>query len=75
MKMRLLYNLYIYFNIIVFYLFWGYFSVMLVLYILNVEINIILSSIFFLLLGLWLGTCLPVWIKNNWKNGFSNVEK
>ncbi|SHF23929.1 hypothetical protein SAMN05444405_106114 [Bacteroides luti] len=65
MKMRLLYNLYIYFNIIVFYLFWGYFSVMLVLYILNVKINIILSSIFFLLLGLWLGTCLPVWIKNN----------
>jgi hypothetical protein len=41
---------------------------MLVLYILNVEINIILSSIFFLLLGLWLGTCLPVWIKNGVKS-------
>ena len=67
MKKKLLYNLYIYFNVIIYYLFWGYFSIMLILHILDVEINIILSSIFFLLLGLWLGTCLPFWIKNRIK--------
>jgi hypothetical protein len=67
MKIGLLNNLYIHFNRIVFYLFWVYFSIMLIMHVLNVEINIILSSIFFLLLGLWLGTCLPVWIRNGMK--------
>jgi hypothetical protein len=44
-----------YSNIIVGSLFWGYFCVILLLYLLDVKINIYLSFLFFFLLGFWIG--------------------
>jgi len=44
-----------YSNIITGGLFWGYFCVVLLLYLLDVKISVYLSLLFFFLLGLWLG--------------------
>ncbi len=43
-----------YSNIIIGSLFWGYFSVILLLYLLDVKISIYLSFLFLFLLGFWL---------------------
>ncbi len=40
---------------IIYYTFWLYFLAMITLYIIDVYINSLLSSIFFILLGLYLG--------------------
>lgn len=53
---KLTYFLYYYSEVIVYYSFWIYFAILMALYfILGIAIPIILSYLFFLLLGMYLG--------------------
>ncbi|MBD9091599.1 MAG: hypothetical protein EGQ20_03595 [Bacteroides oleiciplenus] len=53
---KLIYQLYYYSGIIVYYLFWGYFSIMMIIhYVFGKSIPPVLSYLFFLLLGMFLG--------------------
>lgn len=53
---KFIYKLYYYSGVIVYYLFWGYFSIIMIIhYILEKPISPILSYLFFLLLGMFLG--------------------
>lgn len=56
---KLIYQLYYYSGIIIYYLFWGCFSVVMIIhYFFNKPISPVLSYLFFLLLGLFLGVKL-----------------
>jgi len=75
MKRKLLYRLFRYSNIIIYSIFWTYFLVLLILHLLNSELNIFLLSLFFVLLGLWLGSSLSVWIRDRMKDMDGKMKK
>lgn len=64
---KILYSLYNNWRAIITWTFWGYVSLMLALYLINVELNSICFSIFFFLLGLWIGSCLSYWLRDEIK--------
>ena len=53
---KIIYKFYYYSNVIIYWLFWGYFIVMVIYrFVLNENIPILLSYLFFLLLGIYCG--------------------
>ncbi len=70
MKKKNLYRFYYYSNIIVNRIFWGYFLVMAIYrFFISKDIPLLLSYLFFLLLGMYLGyklaRCAYDYLKNN----------
>lgn len=64
---KILSGLYHNWRAIITWSFWGYVSVMLALYLMNVELNVYFFIIFFFLFGLWVGSCLSYWLRDEVK--------
>ncbi|WP_321519223.1 hypothetical protein [uncultured Bacteroides sp.] len=65
---KILYNLYHNLQSIITWIFWGYVSVLLSLYLVNIELNTYLFVILFFLFGLWIGSCLSYWLRSELKD-------
>lgn len=55
-KEKLLYNLCYYSHVFFYCSFWGYLGVLIIIHLIGFKLNIYLGYIFFLLLGLWIGS-------------------
>ena len=59
---RLIYTLCLYSQVIIYYVFWIYFAAMILFRsILDIPVTYIMACVFFLLLGMYLGTQLIAW--------------
>jgi uncharacterized membrane protein len=61
---KILYNLYHNLQSIITFTFWGYVAVLLALYLVDIKLDTYLFIIFFFLFGLWIGSTLSHWLKN-----------
>lgn len=55
-----LYRLCLNSHIILFWLFWGYFLALIILHIFDIKFGTIVINLFFLLLGMWIGSAIAL---------------
>lgn len=55
-KEKIIYRLCYYSHVIFYYLFWSYFIILIIIHFVGIDINTYLGYLFFLLLGLWVGS-------------------
>lgn len=64
---KILYTLYHNWRAIITWLFWGYVALILALYLIDIKVSSVCFTVFFFLFGLWLGSCLSYWLRDEVK--------
>lgn len=64
---KILYSLYVNFRSIITWGFWGYVAVLLALFLIDVKLNAYCFIVLFFFLGLWVGSSLSYWLRDEIK--------